>query len=355
MALTTPSNTEASLKGIDFNGLIREDVMNKIWDISKIPLPFTDSISSDTAKQSYTEWPLDKLQAQNLSNAFSESADDFSAIDDTAAGERVGNHCQISAKHVPVSERAQNSDTIGRSNELAYQVMRRQQELRRDIEGIMLSPQASLADTGTVAGTVGGFPSWLVGDANTGVDDDGETYFAGTGGSSTGFATGIVAAPTSGTIRALTETMVRDAVEACYNKGGNPTKLMSTPSVIRKLSEYMFTSSARIGTITSDQGKSESKATALGAVNVFVSDFGTLTFVPNRLQPLYNTATAAHVFVYDPEYVRQAFLDGYQTETLAKTGLMDKRLMSVDWSLKVLNPEAHAVIADIDPTAAVTA
>ena len=356
MALTTTSGTEAVLKGVDLGGLIREDVMNKIWDISKIPLPFTDSISSDSCKQSYTEWTNDKLQAQNLSNAVSEGKDG-TWTDNTAAGERVGNHCQISVKYVPVSERAQNSDTIGRSNELAYQVMRRQQELRRDVEGIMLTQQASLADTGSVAGTAGAFGAWLVGDAATTPADAGETYFAGTGGSSTGFnfTTGVVDTITAGTVRALTETLVRDAVESCYNKGGNPTKLMSTPAVIRKLSEYMFTSSARIGTIMSDQGKSEAKASALGAVNVFVSDFGTLTFVPNRLQPLYNTATAAQVFVYDPEYVRQAFLDGYQTQPLAKTGLLDKRLMSVDWTLKVLNPEAHAIIADIDPTTAVTA
>ena len=359
--LTTPTNTEAELKGVDLGGLIREDVMNKIWDISKIPLPFTDSISSDTCKQSFTEWTLDKLQAVDLTNKVSEGKDG-TWTDNTAAGSRVGNHCQISAKYVPVSERAQASDTIGRSNELAYQVMRRQQELRRDVEAIALSPQASLPDTGSVAGTAGGFPAWLVGDASTapGSEDTreiGETYYAGTGGSSTGFnyTTGVVDTITNGTVRALTEKLVRDAVESSYGLGGNPTKLMSTPAVIRKLSEYMFTSSARIGTITSDQGKSEAKASALGAVNVFVSDFGTLEFIPNRLQQLYNSDTAAHVFIYDPEYVRFSYLQGYQTQPLAKTGFLDKRLMSVDWTLKVLNTGSHAVIADVDPTADVTA
>lgn len=353
MALTSPSGKEVTLKGVNWGGLIREDVMNKIWDISKIPLPFTDSISSDKAKQSYTEWTLDELQAVDVDNSYTEGQDS-GWNDDTAAGERVGNHCQISAKHVPVSERASNSDTIGRSNELAYQVMRRQQELRRDVEAISLEPQASLADDGAGTakgdgGKAGGFPTWI--------DDN----FISVGGGTAGgynLTTGLTEAQTPGTRAALTETAVKDAIEAVYNKGGNPTKMMSVPAVIRKFSEYLFTSSARVGTITSDQGKSEAKATALGAVNVFVSDFGTLTLVPNRIQQYYEdvgTDDAANVFVYDPEYVRHAFLDGYQTQSLAKTGLMDKRLMSVDWTLKVLNPDAHALIADVDPTADVTA
>ena len=354
MALTSPSGKELTLKGVDFGGLIREDVMNKIWDISKIPLPFTDSISSDAAKQSYTEWTMDELQPVDVDNSYTESQDgDWD--DDTAAGERVGNHCQISVKHVPVSERASNSDTIGRSNELAYQVMRRQQELRRDVEAISLEPQASLADDDTQGkgngGKVGGFPSWITPDTFLSTND-------GVAGGYN-FTTGLTVAQTPATARAaLTETLVRDAIELVYNKGGNPTKMMSVPAVIRKFSEYMFTSSARVGTILSDQGKSEAKATALGAVNVFVSDFGTLTLVPNRLQQYYEdgaAADAANVFIYDPEYVRHAFLDGYQTQPLAKTGLMDKRLMSVDWTLKVLNPDAHALIADVDPTADVTA
>jgi len=40
---------------------------------------------------------------------------------------------------------------------------------------------------------------------------------------------------------------------------------------IRKFSEYLFTSSARVATLMSDQGKSAEQATALGSVNVFVN------------------------------------------------------------------------------------
>ena len=45
----------ADLKAVGRGGLIREDVMSQIWDISKIPLPFTDMIGSETSKNAYKE------------------------------------------------------------------------------------------------------------------------------------------------------------------------------------------------------------------------------------------------------------------------------------------------------------
>ena len=112
----------------------------------------------------------------------------------------------------------------------------------------------------------------------------------------------------------------------------------------------------------SDQGKSAEKATALGAVNVFVTDFGTLTMIPNRLQLKYEalyatpslTAAYADVFILDPTYLSQCYLKGYRTDTLAKTGLAENRQMSVDWSLIVNTEKAHGMITDIDFTAPMT-
>ena len=49
------------------------------------------------------------------------------------------------------------------------------------------------------------------------------------------------------------------------------------------------------------------------------------------------------------------YLHGYRVEPLAKTGLSDKRMMAVDWTLRVNTQRAHGAILDIDETAAVTA
>jgi hypothetical protein len=107
--------------------------------------------------------------------------------------------------------------------------------------------------------------------------------------------------------------------------------------------------------LTSDQGApANSKATALSSVNVLVSDFGTIKLVPNRLQPLASNGTAV-AFLLDPEYVSLSYLEGYRTDTLAKTGLAEKRQISVDWGLRVHTEKAHGMLVNIDPSEEVTA
>lgn len=336
--MSTANLDAADLKGVLKGGLIREDVMEKIWDISKIPLPFTDMVGKGTADSEKREWTTDELAPPDVTNARVDGAD--ASGNDTKTGARVANHCQISDKVVKVSYRADASNTIGRAKELAYQLMRRQQELRRDVDAIALENQASVADDGnTVAGKVGGLPSWLVTSAANGTP----------GGFNT--TTGLtVAWTTTGAVVTPTETLVRDTVESIYNEGGNPTKLMSIPGITRRFSEYLFTASARVATLMSDQGKSREAAAAVGSVSVFVTDFGTLDIVPNRLQQKQQAVAAndsAFVFILDPEYLALDYLQGYRTDDLAKTGTANNRQMMVDWTLRVNTEKAHGMIGDV--------
>jgi hypothetical protein len=406
--MSTANLDSADLKAVARGGLIREDVMNKIFDISRIPLPFTDMIGSESSSNSYKEWTVDALQQSDVSNAVVDGAD--ASGNDTATGGRIGNHHQIAQKVVKVSFRADASNVIGRAKELAYQLSRRQQELRRDVEAILLKNQASAADNGdSIPGNSAGLPAWIRSNQASG-------YGFGAGGAVGGFnaGTGLVAARTPSTAaRALTETFVRDAVQDVYLQGGDPSIFMATPMVIRKLSEYMFTSSARVATLYSDTEGAKSAAVAMGSVNVFVTDFGTLKMVPNRLQPFepigsslttgltagviyvvnavgasslaqwqaagwpgnslpkagqwFRAAATSIVgggsvrlatsngFVLDPEYLAVSYLKGYRTEELAKMGLAENRQMSVDFTLIVNNERAHALIGDIDHLANVTA
>lgn len=332
----------ADLDAVAHGGLIHEDVMDQIFDISNIPLDFADMAGSGSMSKSYTEWTQDRLAAPDLTNAQVDGRD--SSGNDAKGGKRVGNHGQISTKDVIISTRAQKSDTIGRANELAYQVMERQKELRRDVDAIAVSSQASIADDGdSVPGKSGALGAWL------------ETNVSfGATGSAGGFDSGIVDAPTFGTARALTFTLIKDMAQLIWVGGGNPTKVMSVPTVMRKLSEYMFTSTAQIATLTSETGQKLSESAAKGSVNVMLTDFGvTMDFVPNRLQQLENTDAQANLYILDPQYLELKYLHRYMVEPLAKAGLADKRLMSVDWTLAVLNEEAHGLIADVDPAEAV--
>jgi len=337
--------SSSDLKAIEFGGLIREDVMNQIWDISAIPLPIQDMIADDSVSNSFTEWTTDELAVPNITNARVDGSD--STDNDAKGGARVGNQCQISTKDVQVTTRARASDTIGRADELSYQVMMRQRELRRDVDAIYLENQASVADDGdAVPGITGGLPAWL------------ETNVIGGAGFATGgfnTTTGAVDAYSPGTSHNLTEDNVRDISEGIYQEGGEATKLLSTPPLIRQFSQYMFDSSARVATLQSDQPGKREAQTAKGSVNVFVSDFSVLEFVPDRLQQTYtNVDENVFVFILDPALLRLGKLTGYSVDPLAKTGLADKRLMRIDWCVKVLNEKGEGMIADVDPTLAVT-
>ena len=344
--MSTANLDHADLSAVDFGGLVNEDVMQRIWDISSIPLPLSDMIGSDTCGNEYKEWTTDELAAPDITNAVVDGSD--AGADQSSSGARVGNHCQISTKVVKVSTRANESNSIGNAGKLSYQIMMRQKELRRDVEAISLTQQASVADDGNAtAGESAGLGAWLT-----------TSDYRGAGGSAAGFANGIVAAAVVGAAQGLTETLVRDCVQSVYEQGGDPSVFMSVPSVIRSFSEYLFTSSARVATLTSDQGKSSEKATALGSVNVFVTDFGTLDLVDNRIQQMHNdsgSTSVAEGYVITPSMLAHGFLHGYRTEPLAKTGLADNRQMAVDWTLIVNTEKAHGVISEIDPTVPVVA
>ena len=348
----------ADLAAVVLGGLIREDVMQQIFDISDIPLPLTDRIGSGSHGNEFAEWTMDRLLDPDLTNKVVDGAD--AGADESTTGIRVGNRSQISQKTLRVSTRANDSNTIGFQQTLAYQLMMRGNELRRDIEAMMLSNLPSVIDDGAlVPGQSAGLNAWIVGT---------DIFGNATGSASRGAlgadggwldtdTDGLVAAATLGTARALTETDIRDVSQSVYELGGDPTILMSRPAVIRGLSTYMFTTTAQVATLQRDKGEM-GPAQAQGSVNIFIQDFGVITeMVPNRLQQTMDapaTALNDSLFVMDPSQLMQSFLTGYQTAPLAKTGTADNRQISGDWTFKVLSWEAQGVVADIDATAPVT-
>src|SRR5690606_32422455 len=144
---------------------------------------------------------------------------------------RLGNHAQTNLKVVNVSERALNVSVVT-GNVLEYKTRRKVMELQRDMEAHLLGVVGSVQDDGdTTPGCTAGIGAWL--ETNT---------LHGTGGSPGGFKTQTktVSDLTPGEVRKITLEDVRTIVHEIYVNGGaaNGTlTLMSTPTVIKKLSE----------------------------------------------------------------------------------------------------------------------
>jgi hypothetical protein len=301
----------------------REDLANVIYNISPTDTPFMTSVGKTSATAVYHEWQKDSLAAVNTSNAVVEGA---AASDATLSPTtRIGNRTQISAKTVKVSGTLETVNKAGRKSEKAYQLAKASAEIKRDMEAILLSNQVASAGDATTARTLGGLQAWL----NT-------NYSGGTSG--TAGASGTTARVT-GTDRAFTQTILNTVIQSAYVAGGSPTILMVTPA--QKVVASTF---AGIATRYKDV-PSNVQASIIGAADVYVSDFGTISIVPNRFIP--NSDSDDVAFLLDPEMASVAYLRPFQTNELAKTGDADVTQLLVEYTLEVKNEAAHGIISDL--------
>jgi hypothetical protein len=365
---------EIDLSNVNAGGQVHEDLMDRLWDISPEDLPFQDMIATGDSSNHLKEFIEEQLEAANPNN-YSVDGEDPSS-EDSQTGRRLGNYHQTSVKRVVVSDRARNVNSVGTSDELIKQVSKRQRALRRDVEARLTSNKPAVrGDANTVASQCAGIGGFI-----------GSTHAGSTGGTTNDFrgaATGAspilsgyssdtdtggypATGPVAGTKRALTEALLKSALRACYDNGGNVKYAMGRPAVIEAMSDYMFTSSARVATLQSNvmqdnragvnsgNGTASDGVVAQGSVNIYVGNFGSVTFVPNRFQPVSATG-ASDLFIIDPDLWEVSYLQGYRIKRLGDTGLSTKRLISVDYTLCALAERGNAVIADIDETLAMTA
>jgi len=349
------------------DGLIKEDVMDQIFDVSPIDRPFCDAIGKGTSSNTLKEWLRESLATPNADNAIVEGAD--ASGDDTITGERFSNAHQLMSKTVKVSDRLRDVDTVGSSDELVRQIMINQKSLKRDEEAALTSSNAAVIGDTSTASKMAGVGAWI------GVPIDGSastTTDRGIGGAdpvtngTEGAGGTPVTASTAGTPRALSEASVRAMMAAAYLNGGNPELAISTPAVIEKFSSYLFSASARVATLQSDvsqsnrtgagagNGATSGGVAAQGSVNIFVTDFGTLTLTPDRFMPAKEAGNDS-LYLIDPTTWEATYLSGYRTIDLAKTGTATNRQITVDVSLVCTNPEANAGVFDIDATTAMVA
>ena len=298
---------------------IREELSDVISNISPEETPFQSNIRSESVSNSFFEWQTDSLAATATTAVL--SGDDVASFDSTAATTRLGNYTQIRRRTVIVEDRMEFVDKAGRDSELAYQVAKRGRELKRDIEAVLLDNNARVAGNSTTAPETAGLPAWLISN----------TSFGGTGADATGDGTN---ARTDGTQRAFTEAMVKSVMQAAWTAGGTPTILMTGPFNKTVASGFSGIAATRVAA-------TDSPTTIIGAADIYVSDFGNLTMVPNRFQ------RERDAFLLDPEYAAVCYLRPIQQVELAKTGDAEKRMLIAEFGLKVDNEAAHGMVADL--------
>ena len=298
----------------------REDLSDIIYNISPTDTPFMSSIGKEKAAGTLHEWQTDALAAAAANAQVEGDEITFNAVTPTV---RINNQTQISRKSVIVSGTQDTVNSAGRNNELAYQISKSSKELKRDMEVVLTANQSRAAGGAAAARTTAGLPSWI--QANTSVGTNGANG-----------AVGGVDTPgtlrTDGTQRAFTEAQLKDVVKQCWDSGGDPSMIMLGSFNKQKLSGFTGGSTK----MTSAEDKR-----LVNAVDIYESDFGAMTVVPNRF------SRSRDCFVLQPDMWAVAFLRDFQLMDLAKTGDAEKKAMIAEYTLVSKNEKASGAVFDL--------
>lgn len=321
MAVPTNLYQKASLKGN------REDLIEKIFNTSPTETPLTSAMGRATAVSDYHEWQRDALAAANAANKMIDGDD--ATLQAQTPTDRVGNHLQIFNGTVGVSRRANIVKKAGRGAEMAYLKAKKMLELKRDMEAMVLSAQPAVAATTSVAGQSAGLGAQLY--LNTS---------HGAGGSTASWTSGApTTAPTAGTGRAFTKALLDTVCQSIYTSSGAFAEMV----VVSPSHKVTFSGFTGIAANRRDV-KGKEQGAVVGGADVYVSDFGSLTIVPHYLM-----VGATSAYVLNTDYLDMAFLDGFKTSDLAKTGDSEKVLITADCALTVRASAAQGKISDLTP------
>ena len=317
MTIVSNTFTTYSAKGI------REDLSNLITNIAPEETPFQSNIGRETISNTLIEFQTDTL-ADAAANAQLEG-DDVGTFDAVVATVRVTNYAQISRKTIVLSNTEEVVNKAGRRSELAYQIAKRGAELKRDQEFVFLNGGIAVAGnttTARVTASLGAFVKTNTDKQTNGVDPS--------------YTTLPNSARTDGNVRTFTETILKNVIQKVWSAGGTPKILMVGPVNKQRVSGFSGIASSRFNI---DGGAKP--ATLIGAVDIYVSDFGNVSTIANRFQ------RERDAWVLDPDYAKMVVLRPYQQVELAKTGDAEKRMLLIEYGLKITAENAHGLAADL--------
>lgn len=314
--MSLPANTHSTYTSVGN----REDLEDMIYKVDPTETPFLSGVEKGKAKAVNHEWQTQALAAASSSNAVLEGDD---AVTDAATPTvRLGNICQISDKVARTTGTQEAIDKAGRGNELDYQVVLKGQELKRDMETILVGTnQAKVTGDAVTARKTASVLSWI------GTNDN---FEAGSGASPVtldGAAT-----RTDGTARAFTESLLKSALQAIWTSGGNPDRLM-----LGGFNKQVMSSFVGRGTPTEDAKSKKIVAT----VDIYESDFGTLRVIPNRFMRSRD-ALILQMDMWAVDYLRNM-----KTIELAKTGDSERKQIICEYTLVARNEKSSGGVFDL--------
>lgn len=297
---------------------IREDLSDIIANISPEEVPFYSNCAKEDITNTLFEWQTDSLADVSVDTAIEGEDATFAP---SAPTTRLNNISEIIEKTAAVSGTVEATDRAGREREMGYQILKRAKEIRRDAEHHLVGiSQEKIAGSDTVARKTASVQTWMA--TNTSRDAGGADP-AGDGSDT----------PTDGTQRPFTESLLGEVIDSIYVEGGNPDVLMA--NAFNKRAITGFSGNA-------DEVKHDNvDQTVINAVSVYVSDYNTISVVPNRfLRP-------RDVLVLEMDYWAVGVLRPMQNMEIARTGDAEKRQVLMEFGLCAKQEASSGIVADL--------
>jgi len=195
--------------------------------------------------------------------------------------------------------------------------------MKNDMETALLANKIKVTGSASVARELAGLESWL--SSNT---DLGATGTAGSLGTT---------ARVAGTPRAFAESQLKAVLASCWDNGGDPDTIMVGSTIKQAMSGIVNGGSAGAAQRVVDGNA----ATVHTAIDIYVSDFGSLAVVPNRFQ------VQDSMLVLQMDMFAMASITDFTETPLAKVGDSDKVLLVSEYTLESRNEAASGIVADL--------
>ena len=140
---------------------------------------------------------------------------------------------------------------------------------------------------------------------------------------------------TPGTNRAFAESQLQGVLASIWDEGGEPDTIMVGSTIKQAMSGLVNGGAAG----TAQRVVDGNAKTVTAAIDIYVSDFGSLAVVPNRFQ------VQTSMLVLQMDMWCMSTLAEFQETPLAKTGDSDRVQLLSEYTLEAKNAKSSGIIA----------
>lgn len=298
---------------------VREQLMDKIWNVSVAETPTLALIGKESVEGPFVEWLNDTFRA-----GASNKVEQGNTATPTARTNvsRYSNRTQISEDVMSITGTQQAAEKAGGKDEVAYQRTKSMMEVKKDIEFGTLQNTTAITAAGGTPPQARGFLGFIATNTSKGASGVDPNPLSNT-------------APTDGTQRAFTETLLKDVLKLMFDNGSPDMDNIYAliPSAQRTTFDGFLAGQTRFD-------KSEDK-TLTATLEVYIGPFGRVKAVNARHM------RSREVFLINRGYAKLGTLRKMNAKPLGVRGDAYEEQVNCEWTLIVNNEKAHGAVRDL--------